>query len=172
MENEFCPNCGESGDDPHNLSRLSVPVPPKIAEIFGYTGQSRFVAFYHEPAGDELMHDDGRTAATAEWYAFEQWREHPAVAAHLQDVNLGYSDLPATHWLIIDRARDVAYVAHVSTAQAFLRVQHPAPPVPTRDEIAELRRRAQERQRALDTMLAFLHGAAEADRDSPPRDGA
>ena len=115
-----------------------MPVPPRLAEAFGYDGAVRYVAFYWEPVGDELMFDDGRRAGTGEWYAFQQWREHPTVAAHVQDVNLGYSDLEATHWLIIDREHDLAYVAHVSTAQAFLNEQHPPPrPIP-QEELHEL----------------------------------
>jgi len=162
------------GDDkcvPPGLSRLTAPIPPKLAEIFGYTGQSRFMAFYHEPTVDELMVDDGHTSATGEWCAFERWREHPAVARHLQDVNFGDSDLDATHWLVIDRDRDVLYVARVSTAQAFLQQQHPTPPELQPHEIAEIQGRTQERQRALDAMLAFLDRAAEAGQDSPSPDG-
>ncbi len=150
------------------LSKLGVPVPPKLAEIFGYAGEARFVGFYLEPTVDELMFDDGHTSATGEWYAFERWREHPAVAGHLQDVNLGGSDLDATHWLIIDRERDLLYVARVSTAQAFLQEQHPRPPERQPCETAEIYRRMQGQQRAVAEMLAFLDQPTAANHASPP----
>jgi hypothetical protein len=150
------------------LSCIHAPVPPNLAETFGYSGRSRFVAFYHEPTVDDLMVDDGHRAATGEWYAFERWRGHPAVAGYLQDVNLGHADLDATHWLIIDRERGVLYVAHVSTAQAFLQMQHPRPPELQTSEMAELHRRLQGQQRAVAEMLAFLDQAAQANHSSPP----
>lgn len=154
------------------LTHIHAPVPPTFAETLGYTGQARFVAFYHEPTVDQFIVDDGHSSATGEWYAFERWREHPAVASHLQDVNLGDAELDATHWLMIDRERGELYVALVSTAQAFLQKQHPTPPELQPCEMAEIHRRTQERQRALDAMLAFLDGAAEAGQDSPSPDGA
>jgi len=154
------------------LTRIHAPVPPNLAETLGYSGQARFVAFYHEPTVDQFIVDDGHTSATGDWYAFKRWREYPAVASHLQDVNLGDTDLDATHWLMNDRERGELYVALVSTAQAFLQKQHPTPPELQPYEIATIHRRTQENQRALDAMLAFLDGAAEADQDSPPPDGA
>ena len=150
------------------LTCIHAPVPPSLTEIFGYSGQARFVAFYHEPTVDELMYDDGHTSATGEWYAFERWRAHPAVANHLQDVNLGDSDLDATHWLVIDRDRDVLYIARVSTAQAFLQGQHPRPPEPQAGEMAEIHRRTKGQQRAVAEMLAFLDQATNANHTFPP----
>ena len=163
---------------------VAVPVPPSLVEAFGYQGDSRYVAFHWEPVGDELMFDDGRSAGTGEWYAFERWREHPAVSARLPDVNLGYSDLEATHWLIIDRARNSACVAHVSTAQAFLNQQHPPLRVLPQNKLHEietfvatelrqavkhvridpdqLERATRARQQSVEQMLAYL--------DNLPRD--
>ena len=152
----------------NSLTRLPAPVPRGLAEVFGYSGQARFVGFYLEPTVDELMVDDGQSSATGEWYAFERWREHPAVASHLQDVNLGDADLDATHWLIIDRERGELYVAHVSTAQAFLQDQHPSPPQLQPNQMAEIDRRIEAQQRAMAEMLAFFDHAADATRDSPP----
>jgi hypothetical protein len=87
-------------------------------------------------------------------------------------VNLGDSDLEARQWLIIDRKCDMLYVALVSTAQAFIQEQHTRPPEFQACEIAAIHRQTQERQRVLDAMFAFLDRAAEADKDSPPPDGA
>jgi hypothetical protein len=155
-----------------SLTRIRAPVPPSLAEVFGYSGPARFVAFYHEPTVDELIYDDGHASAAGEWNALQLWRKHPTVAAHLLDVNLGDADLEATHWLVIDRENGVLYVALVSTAQAFVQKQHPRPPKLQPSEIAVIQRQTQERQRALDAMLAFLDGTTKADPDSPPPDGA
>lgn len=160
------------------LMPVAAPVPPNLVEAFGYEGDSRYVAFHWEPVGDELMFDDGRSGGTGKWYAFERWREHPAVAGHLQDVNLGYSDLEATHWLIVDRQRESVYVAHVSSAQSFLQEQRPPLRVIPKDKLHELEtfvavalrhavkdgridpdqieRAARARQRAIEQMLAYL----------------
>ena len=153
----------------HSLTRLPAPVPPGLAETFGYSGQARFVAFYHEPTVDQFIVDDGHTSVTGQWYSFERWREHPAVACHLQDVNLGDADLDATHWLIIDRERGELYVAHVSTAQAFLQEQHPQTPELQPCQMAEIHRRMEVQQRAVAAMLAFLDQATDVNRASPPK---
>ncbi len=169
------PNRDSALPDPppdQRLTHIHAPVPPNLAETRGYSGQARFVAFYHEPTVDQFILDDGHTSATGEWYAFKQWREHPAVAIHLQDVNFGDADLDATQWLMIDRDRGELYVALVSTVLAFLQKQHPTPPELQPCEMAEIHRRTQERQRTLDAMLAFLDTAAEPDQNSPPPDGA
>ena len=150
------------------LTRIHAPLPPRLAETFGYTGQARFVACYHEPTVDQFIVDDGHTSATGEWYAFERWREHPAVASHLQDVNFGDAELEATHWLIIDRERGALFVALVSTAQAFLQDQHPRPPDLQRCERADIHRRIQSHERAVGEMLAFLDQAADLNHISPP----
>src|SRR5262249_57278337 len=41
--------------------RLSVPVPPRLAELIGYRGEARWVAVHWEPCGDESFYDDGPT---------------------------------------------------------------------------------------------------------------
>jgi hypothetical protein len=149
------------------LSPIHAPVPSRLAECFGYSGQARFVAFYHEPTVDQFIVDDGHTSATGEWYAFERWREHPAVASHLQEVNLGDADLDATHWLIIDRERRELYVAHVSTAQAFLQDQHPSRPELQPCQLAAIHRRMEMQQRSVAEMIAFLDRPTAATQDSP-----
>jgi len=47
-----------------------------------------------------------------------------AAAAHLQHaVDLGSSEEPATHWLVVDRTENRAYVAPVAIARAIVRAQ-------------------------------------------------
>jgi hypothetical protein len=139
-----------------------------LSETLGYSGQARFVAFYHEPTVDQFIVDDGAASATGQWYAFERWREHPTVASHVQDVNLGDADLDATHWLIIDRERAELYIAHVSTAQAFLQDQHPRPPELQSKDRVEIRRRMERQERLNAEMIAFLDQVSDANQVSPP----
>jgi hypothetical protein len=149
------------------LTCIHAPLPPDLAEVFGYAGQARFVAFYHEPTVDQFIVDDGAESTTGQWYAFEQWRHHPAVASHLQDFNLGDADLDAAHWLIIDRSCGELYVTHVSTALVFLQDQHGSPPEIQPNQMAEIHRRSDMQQRAVARMLAFLDQATD---DAPVAD--
>ena len=48
------------------MTPLSVPVPSELAETLGYPGDARFVAFCWEPAGDEVVYEDGRLGGTGD----------------------------------------------------------------------------------------------------------
>jgi hypothetical protein len=117
-----------------------VPVPPGLAETFGYRGRARFVAFHWEPAGDEVVYDDGRLSGTGASHAFLAYRRHPKVAAHLEAYNLGYSDVEAEHCLLLDRESGTASITPLAAARAFLREQHPPPPEVTAGQLEEVRR--------------------------------
>ena len=103
---------------------LDIPVPPNAARVFGYPAWARHVAFYWEPAGDELCYDDGRMAGTGEWHPFLQYRSHPSVAPLLTSWNIGYSDEEADHWLVLDNQAARAWVASIAEAREFLASQH------------------------------------------------
>lgn len=111
-----------------DLVPLEVPVPPDAARTFGYRGEARFVAFYWEPSGDEVMFDDGRSSGTSATYAFLAYRRHPAVVAHLDEYNLGYTDLEADYCLILDQESGRASIATRADARTFLADQHPPLP--------------------------------------------
>lgn len=102
-----------------------APVPPMLEAAVEYDGRARYVALYWEPAGDEVMYDDGRTGATGAWDAFLLYKRHPLVAAHLEPYSLGSSDAPAEHWLILDRTTRGLSIAPVAEARRFLRTQWP-----------------------------------------------
>src|SRR5207244_734575 len=72
---------------------VPLPVPPNLAEAFGYRGEARFVAFRWEPAGDELVYDDGRLSGTGDPWTFLAYRRHAKVTPHLKPYNLGHSDI-------------------------------------------------------------------------------
>jgi len=136
------------------LIPLSAPVPPNLEQALGYSGEARYVAFYWEPCGDELMYDDGQFRADGTWQAYLAYLDHPAVApfiflpcwkcrgvgttnqlenqpcdfcdgAGILPLNLGSSDEEATFWLILDRHDRKLYTAAARTARLFLREQWP-----------------------------------------------
>lgn len=142
---------------PNNiLTSLQVPVPPQLEQALGYDGDARYVAFYWEPAGDEVRYDDGQVGGDGEWWAWLDFTGHPAVAPHLLlpcprrhgagttnqlenepcdfcdgtgrlPLNLGNSDEEADHWLILDRQEGKLYTAPAAVARRFLQQQWPPP---------------------------------------------
>ena len=94
---------------------LAAPatLPPYSLTRLGYPGRRRLVAFYWEQAGDELAFDDGVTAACG-WADDATYRtlvRRPEMREWLDanDICLGASDRPATHWLVIDAATGRAF---------------------------------------------------------------
>jgi len=98
-------------------------LPRNWEHAFGYDGDAPHVAFYWAPAGDEALYDDGRASGDGNWYLFSTLRHtHPELD---QRYNLGYSDLEAEHWLLLDRETRALAVLTVAEAQARLREQWP-----------------------------------------------
>jgi len=145
------------------LTPLKAPVPPMFEAALGYQGDARYVAFYWQPAGDEVMYDDGHASGDGDWWAWIEFENHSAVAPHLWlpcpqcggrgttntlendpcdacdgsgllPLNLGSSDFEADHWLILDRQERKFYVAPIVTARRFLQEQWPPPPELTPEE--------------------------------------
>jgi hypothetical protein len=94
----------------------------------------RWVALYWEPASDELTWDDGQDSGAGAgqldpwlWLAFmhDPGSGQGTIFAWLSDhaANLGSSEEPATHWLVVDRTENRAYVAPVAVARAIVRTQ-------------------------------------------------
>lgn len=102
-------------------------VPPVFEEAMGYFGQARYVGFYWEPAGDELMVDDGRTSFTGEWGPFRVLMNHPATFPIFAPYDFGSSDGYGPDMLVLDRETREASVLKVAEARRLLRDQHPAP---------------------------------------------
>lgn len=105
---------------PRSFEQLPMTMPPRLAELLGYPGHCRFVAFYWEQIGDELMFNDGLFAGTAECYPFKRLVEHFRVAPIVSRYDFGSSDSEAAHWLVIDRRASRAFGAPISAARAFL----------------------------------------------------
>jgi hypothetical protein len=123
---------------------LELPLPPELAEAFGYSGDSRFVGFYWSPCGDEVIHTDGRSTGTGQSWTFLSYRRHRAVSPLLDGWNLGYSDQDAEHCLLLDRERNRASIATLTEARAFLEDQHPPMPELTPEEAAAIRERIEQ----------------------------
>jgi hypothetical protein len=142
---------------PSPLIHLQIPVPPMLEAALGYEGNARYVAFYWQPAGDEVMYDDGQVNGDGDWWAWVEFENHRTVISHLWlpcpwcdgvgttnqlesdhcdfchgagllPINLGSSDFEADHWLILDRQERQLYVAPVATARRFLQEQWPPLP--------------------------------------------
>lgn len=131
----------EPADD---LILLEAPVPPRLAEAFGYHGSARAVGFLWSGFAEDVIFFDGRISGIGDSSAFRSYHRHPKVLPHLADYNLGYSESQADYALIVDRQIDLAHVAPVEMARDFLRKEHYGPPDMTPDEIEEVLRGIQE----------------------------
>lgn len=107
-----------------SLIPLPFPLPRDFLQRLGYRYDRPIVAVYWEPAGDEATYTDGvHTLMGADAGVYWELTRQPAVKGWLQvhHINLGNSDHAATHWLLVDRATDTAYVC--DGHGAWMRVQ-------------------------------------------------
>ncbi len=123
-----------------NVHPLPVPVAPMLESAIGYDGEARFVGFYWMPAGDEAMVDDGERSHDGNWRAYLAYIRHPRVRLALVDYDVGSSEYPAKHWLVLDRRERRLYALPEAHARHLLRDQHPP-----RGEPVALSREAWER---------------------------
>jgi hypothetical protein len=103
---------------------LPFELPPNFLESLGYRRDQRLVAAFWEPAGDELTLRDDRWAwCGAHHWPFLDWRRQPVVQQWLRinRINLGNSEEPATHWLLIDRDTDQGFIA--TQEEAYKRIK-------------------------------------------------
>jgi len=149
-----------------SLTRIMAPVPPMLEEAIGYDGGALLVAFYWQPAGDECTWDDGRCSVWgANWGAWLAYTQHPAVWPHVLPYDLGSSDAPAEHWLVLDRQERQLYAGPWRAAAEALRHQHEhldaseQRPLPTVEELI-----AALEARPLPDMSEIALAVARADR--------
>jgi hypothetical protein len=99
-----------------------IPVPPMIEEAFGYTGSSRFVAFFLKPSPAGFSwcdpHESRPSSYGAVWLTFAQHRRVQPFLEHF-DLSAGGSD--AGQWLLLDRVKRQFLVGMASKVAAFLR---------------------------------------------------
>ena len=106
-----------------DFQRLLIPVPPMIEEALGYTGSSRFVAFYWKPDPPgfwwcDSHHGSKRSVFGSVWNVFVQ---HRRVHPFLEHLNLGAGDSHAMQWLLLDRVKRQFLVGEATQVAAFLR---------------------------------------------------
>jgi len=85
----------------------------------GYQGKDRFVLFYYEPRGEEVIWRDSHSYGFATG-AGQFFIDELAPVADLHKVNVGISGSPGTHVLLIDRAVRRAYFVRRDEAVLFL----------------------------------------------------
>ena len=85
----------------------------------GYFGQDRFVMFYYEPRGQDVIWVDGRSSGfgTGGWRCFLDDIE-PLARRH--GVDVGDVNRPGRHALVVDRQFGQAYFADRDEAHAFV----------------------------------------------------
>ena len=128
---------------------LLAPVPPMLEKALGYASSAAWVSFYWEPAGDEAMYDDGRVSGTGEWDAFLVYTRHRSVAPQLESYNLGSSDAPAQHRLMLNRETRTLFIAPEREAARHVQAQWPIMAGMVELTAAEIERLSQEYHRAI-----------------------
>jgi hypothetical protein len=103
------------------LIPLPIPVPPSLAGALGYGGEEQFLALWWETAADEAMWSDGRTTTNAWRHGFLAYIQHPRVKSYLAPYDLGSSEEPAVHYLLLDLVDHQAYIGTASQVTRFLR---------------------------------------------------
>ena len=98
----------------NQMFQLNIPVPPAplLEQAVGYQNyrNARFLALWWEPCGDEVMVSDGLVTFTGLWSGYLAYVHHSAVHPHLAAYNLGSSDCPADHHLVIDLMQRRAFI--------------------------------------------------------------
>ena len=85
----------------------------------GYQGKDRFVIFYYEPRGEEVIWRDNHSYGFATG-AGQLFIDEIAPVAEFHNVDVGISGSSATHVLLIDRAFARAYFVKKDEAIKFL----------------------------------------------------
>jgi hypothetical protein len=71
----------------------------------------------------------------ANWHAWLTFTRHPRVAHYLEPYDLGSSDEPAQHWLLLDRQERVLYVGTAPDVARFLAQHTPPAPAISREQL-------------------------------------
>lgn len=95
--------------------RLSIHADRQL----GYHRDERFVGFYYEPRGQEIIWQDGSSYGfgLGGWRFFTQYVEP---ITRFYDVHIGDAHVAGGHILILDRLYNHAYFAPRESAERFL----------------------------------------------------
>ena len=143
------------------LIPLPIPVPPSLAGALGYGGEAQYLAIWWEAAGweapgDEAMWSDGRTTTVGWWQGFLAYVQHPRVEPYLEPYDLGSSEEPAAHYLLLDLVERQAYIGTAGQVTRFLHDYTPRPDI-TPEQVEMLTQVMRERP------LTLNHDAIERD---------
>lgn len=106
---------------------VSEMLHPWVDRKLGYLGDARFVMFYYEPRGDEVIWRDDRSYGfgAGAWCFFT---DKIAPLAERYHVNLGNSISQGEEALLIDRVKRQAYFAKRKHTEQFIARQQSAIP--------------------------------------------
>lgn len=111
----------------NQMLQLNIPVPPAplLEQALGYLNyrNARFLALWWEPCGDEVMVSDGLVTYTGLWSGYLAYVQHSVIHPHLVTYNLGSSDRPADHHLLIDLADRQAFIGTGEATDKLLTTQ-------------------------------------------------
>ena len=112
---------------PRGTLSLGGRLQQSIDRRLGYFGQDRFVLFYYEARGEEVVFNDGHTYGfgSGGWQAFA---DEVAPLARRYGLNLGTGGTRADHVLLVDRGLRQTYLAVRDGAEQFVARQHAKTP--------------------------------------------
>jgi hypothetical protein len=104
---------------PPGFVALSERLPPYLDRSLGYVGDDRFVVFYYEPRGEEVVWEDGHTYGfgAGGWCAFE---DLVAPLGKRHGADLGNEKAAGRDVLVLDRLSGLAYFAERGCARRFV----------------------------------------------------
>lgn len=106
-----------SGSIPEDCSTVLAPLVALIEKSvqgmdqkLGYHGKDRFVLFYYEPRGEEVIWQDSHSSGFSTGFG-QCFIDELAPVAEAHKVDIGHSGSPGSQVLLIDRAQRRAYFA-------------------------------------------------------------
>lgn len=108
---------------PPGFLKVSDPLQQWLDRQLGYFGDDRYVFFYYEPRGEEVMWNDGRGYGFGNG-AWQTFFDQVAPVASRHGVNVGAGEVPGEHALVVDRLCRQAYFADLTSAKAWVSGQH------------------------------------------------
>jgi hypothetical protein len=107
---------------PPGFLKLTGRLQQRFDRALGYFGQSRFVFFYFEPRGEEVVWNDGQSYgfATGAWCEFG---EKVIPLARICGAHVGDADRKGDHVLLIDRITGHSWFAPRDAAQHLVAAQ-------------------------------------------------
>ena len=100
------------------MTRLELPLHPKLESIFGYCGPATKVVFFWDNQTDQLVFDDGQSNGNGNSWAYLIWAGHPSVRPSL-------ANHPEHLMLLLDRKERSLYAVDRQEALSVLQSTEP-----------------------------------------------